>query len=255
MITSKKKIALQLYTVREDMDKDFYGTLKKVADMGYEGVEFGGFYGLSAEEMMETLKKNNLSIAACHISFNELENDIDILIPIYKKIRCTDLVVSYSDDEHRPGGIKFEETLLLYQNTGKKLKENGINLSYHNHDFEFVDYKGTTGFDYMYENVSSEYLNPEIDLCWVNVAGKNPIEYLEKYKNRCKLLHFKDFIKTEKGVEFKPLGQGIQDMKGIVKAAEKTVAKWYIVEQDFSNIQTPMQAAEMSIKYLKTLTD
>ncbi|MDF2685924.1 MAG: sugar phosphate isomerase [Clostridia bacterium] len=274
-----KPIALQLYTVRDYMEKDFFGVLEKVAKMGYKGVEFAGFYGQSAEVIRKTLDNLGLCAISSHLAFNNMLNNLDNEIAYHKIIGCKFVAVPYADDERRPGGLKFEETLKLYAQIGKKFKENDLELLYHNHDFEFINYKNMFGLDYMYQNVPSEYLNPEIDTCWVNVAGQNPAAYIEKYKGRCKVLHLKDFVmgkaanngdlyalidekgndlkkvesKKEDGFDFRPVGYGQQNVPSIIAAAEKSGVEWYVVEQDRSTLCSSLEAAKLSIDYLNKL--
>ncbi|MBS5737517.1 MAG: sugar phosphate isomerase/epimerase [Clostridiales bacterium] len=275
-----KPIALQLYSVRFDMAKDFYGTLKKVADMGYDGVEFAGFYNEKAEDVKKACEDLNLVPISSHVVMTPLLiNDLDAQIEYHKILGCKYIVMPYADENYRPGGPKFEEGLALYEKIGKKLKENGINFLYHNHDFEFIKYKDTNGFDYLYSAVSPEYLNPQMDVCWVSVAGRDPVEYIKKYSGRLDVLHLKDYILKDpehkgnmyalidengqddinidvsesENFDFRPLGQGQVGINSIIDAAEQNGVKWYVVEQDRSSDMPDLEAAKKSIDYLREL--
>ncbi|MBQ6421099.1 MAG: sugar phosphate isomerase/epimerase [Clostridia bacterium] len=269
-------IGLQLYTVRNEMEQDFEGTLKKVAEMGYEGVEFAGLFGKSAGEVKALLEKYNLTPVSAHVPFADMKADIDAVIATYKEIGCPYIAVPYLDEEYRPGKPAFAETLAEIARIGKICRENGLTLLYHNHDFEFVKLDGKYGLDVMYDTVPAEDLQTELDVCWVNVGGEDPAPYVLKYSGRAPVVHLKDFVmkgreKPKKlyeliGIEtegeeageedfsFKPVGYGVQDMPAIVAAAEKAGAKWLIVEQDRPDTgNTELSAAEKSVRYLQSL--
>ena len=169
----------------------------------------------------------------------------------------------------------WEETVKNFTETGKLLKENGIQQLYHNHDFEFNKADGKFLLDWLYETISPEYLQPQIDTCWVHYAGYDPAEYLLKYSGRIKVVHLKDFIcekfgngpvyeligkadesnasQEDNGFKFRPVGHGVQNMPSILEAADKAGAEIVIVEQDLSYEQPSMEAAKTSRDYLKNL--
>ena len=153
------------------------------------------------------------------------------------------------------------------------LKDAGMTLLYHNHDFEFTKLEdGQYGLDYLYANVPADLLQTELDECWVKYSGEDPVAYLKKYAGRSPLVHIKDFYAEGKQegdpyaliglnegeqkkagtFEFRPLGEGLQDIPAIIKAAEESGSKWLIVEQDDPSMgKTPMECVTMSINYLK----
>lgn len=270
-------IGLQLYSVRNEMEKDFAGTLKRVAEMGYDGVEFAGLFGHSASEIKALLEKNGLAAVSAHVPLAEMLEDMDKVIATYKEIGCKYIAIPYVEEKYRPGRPDYGETLATIAQLGKKCRENGIVLMYHNHDFEFVKVDGKYGLDIMYETVPAEYLQTELDTCWVNVGGEDPAKYIEKYSGRTPVVHLKDFVMkgkekpkklyaligidddgeqaSEEDFSFKPVGSGVQDMPEIIKASEKSGAEWLIVEQDNPDKgNTEFSAAEKSIKYLRGLS-
>ena len=270
-----KPIALQLYSVRFLLEEDFYGTLKQIADMGYQGVEFAGFFDKKASEIKKVLDELNLKPVSSHISLYNFLEDFDKEVAYHKELGIKYCVVPWSNPEQRPGHEDWGKTREQYIEVGRKLKENGIELFYHNHDFEFEKVDGEYILDYMFRDVPSEYLNPQLDICWVKVGGADPTEYIKKYSNRMKTLHLKDFIKTsdrndnlyalidskgkdDKKVEqneedtfdFVPVGQGQQDMPSILAAAEESTIEWHIVEQDRSSKHSLMDSIKLSLDYL-----
>lgn len=266
-------IALQLYSVRDELGKDFAGTLQKVKSLGYEGVEFAGLYGHNPEEIKEILKGLNLVPVSAHVPFTDLISDTEKVISDYEKIGCKYIAIPYLTPEYRPGAEKFSEVIEGAKTIGEVAKAHGITLLYHNHDFEFEKINGEYALDILYNSVSSDLLQTEIDTCWVNVAGENPSAYVRKYTGRSPVVHLKDFVmpgkKPEKmyeliGIdddkkeeetktfEFRPLGLGVQNFPEILKACEDAGASWVVVEQDSPSMgKTSIECAETSINYLR----
>jgi sugar phosphate isomerase/epimerase len=158
----------------------------------------------------------------------------------------------------------------------KAAKKFGIQMLYHNHDFEFVKVDGEYGLDIIYKTIPEELLKTQIDTCWVNVAGEDPVEYIRKYSGRAPVVHLKDFVMKGKkkpeqlyeliGIEtktevesgenfgFRPVGYGVQDFPSILKASREAGAEWVVVEQDRPALgKTSLECAAMSREYLKKL--
>lgn len=270
-------IGLQLYSVRTELENDFEGTLKKVAEMGYAGVEFAGLFDRSPAEIKALLAEFGLTPVSAHVPLADMLADMDQVIADYKEIGCRYIAIPYVDESYRPGTPDYPETLKKIEGLGKKCAENGMVLMYHNHDFEFVKIEGKYGLDVMYETVPAAYLQTELDTCWVNVGGEDPAKYIEKYSGRTPVVHLKDFVMksrekpkklydligiddggeeaAEEDFSFKPVGFGVQDMPAIIAAAERSGAKWLIVEQDRPDAgNTELSAAEKSVAYLKSLS-
>lgn len=268
-------VALQLYTVRDNVAEDFVGTLVKVKEMGYDGVEFAGLYDHSPAQIKHWCDSVGLVPLSAHVPFDEMVQDIDKVIADYKAIGCEYIVVPYVSEECHPDGENFYKMIEGIKTWGKKAHEAGLTLLYHNHDFEFKKLdNGQCGLDYMYENVPAEYLQTELDQCWVKYAGYDPVEYLQKYSGRSPVVHLKDFYKEgeqegdpyaligiddgeEKkntAFEFRPVGYGVQDIPAIIEAAKAAGSKWLVVEQDQPSMgKTPLECAETSMEYLKSL--
>ena len=265
-------VALQLYSVRDDMEKDFEGTLKKVSELGYHGVEFAGLFGKSAAEVKALCEKYSLTPISAHVPLVDMIDDTDAVLRAYKEIGCEYIVVPYVTEERRPGAEKFEETIEDIKKIGAAAEKLGLTLLYHNHDFEFIKIDGKIGLDVLYASVPENLLKTEIDTCWANVGGVDPASYVLKYTNRAPVVHLKDFTGTPSGrlyaligldednketsnsFELRPVGYGKQDIPTILDASVKAGAKWVVVEQDNPSMgKTPLECAEFSRNYLKTL--
>lgn len=148
----KFPIAIQLYSVRNELSNDFEGTLKKVKELGYDGVEFAGLCGKSAQEVKELCAKNGLVPLSAHVPFIDMINDPSIL-DTYADIGCKYVAIPYLNEEYRPGNAKFAEVIEGAKMLGEKAKELGMQLCYHNHDFEFLKVDGEYALDILYREV------------------------------------------------------------------------------------------------------
>ena len=268
----KFPIAVQLYSVRGNMAEDFKGTLQKVKDMGYDGVEFAGLFGKSAAEVKEMCHEIGLVPISAHVPFVDMMNDPDLL-STYAEIGCEYVVIPYLTTEYRPGKEKFHEVIEGAKILGEKANALGMKLAYHNHDFEFEKIDGEYALDILYKEVSPELLETQLDTCWVRVGGEDPVAYIRKYAGRVGVLHLKDFVggksenmyaligidddkekETVGKFEYRPLGQGVQDIPAILKVAEESGTKWMIVEQDEPSMGlSSLESIKACIDYLKTL--
>ena len=269
-------VAVQVYSVRDSAEANLADTLRKIKEMGYDGVEFAGLYGYAPEYIKGLIDALELIPVSAHIPLDEMLEDPHKTFAAYQTIGVKFAAVPYVTPERRPGAEKFFETIDEIAKIGAIAKQYGITLLYHNHDFEFKKVDGEYGLDILYSKVPKDYLETELDTCWVNVGGEIPAEYIAKYTGRTPVVHLKDFYMTgklpkhlyqliginegeaeedtESNFEFRPVGHGMQDMPSILEAAVAAGAQWVVVEQDRPSMdKTPMECAETSINYLKSL--
>jgi sugar phosphate isomerase/epimerase len=252
---------LALYTVRDAMAKDARATLEKVAQAGYVNVESAGynngkFYNLSPADFKALLKEMHLTPISAHQGSVTLEN-ADQQIADLKEAGFKYFVVPVPpmgtfafDPATKKMGMKGgAKALAATLNTlGQKCKDAGLELLYHNHDFEFnKDEEGNVILDYLLENCDKSIVNFQMDLYWVTKAGKDPLEYFERYPGRFKIWHVKDM--DEQG-RFAPVGNGKIDFKRILAQKKKSGMKYYYVEQDACFNETPLEAIVISHKGL-----
>lgn len=267
--------ALQLYSVRDDMAADFKGTLQKVKEMDYEGVEFAGLYDRSAEEVKKMLDELGLAAVSAHVPYVDMVKEPEKVMSEYAALGCKYIAVPYLEEPYRPGTAGYPEVVENIKMLGKTAKKHGMTLLYHNHDFEFRKVGGKNVLDCLYDSVPSDLLQTEIDTCWANVGGEDPAKYVLKYSGRSPVVHLKDFVMPGKKpakmyqligleddggqqdggtFEFRPVGCGVQDIPSILKASEQAGAQWIVVEQDEPSMgKTPLECSKMSIEYLKRL--
>lgn len=246
-------VGVQLYSIRDSVEADMHAALKKVKELGYDGVEFAGLFGNKPADIRAWCEELGLNPISAHVPLDEMLADTRGTFAAYKEIGVRYVVVPYVTEERRPGAAKFDETIEEIGRIGKIASEMGLTLLYHNHDFEFKKVDGEYGLDILYKKVPAEYLQTELDTCWVNVGGENPADFVRKYTGRAPVVHLKDFHMSGKlpkhlyaligldddktddepsTFEFRPCGSGMQDMPAILAASVDAGASWVIVEQD-----------------------
>ena len=271
------KIGLQLYSVRENMAEDMEGTIKKVAEMGYDCVEFAGYYDHTAEEVKAMCDKYGLEIPSVHQVHNVFLEDPEASVAYLKTLGVKYSAIPWVSAENWENN--FGKLITEINQVSKILKDNGIQLLYHNHDFEFYSkHNDEYIFDAIFSEADTDSIYPELDTCWVHYSGNDPIAYIKKYGNVEEVLHLKDFecknlaagpvyvliddkgktgeTKGDRkgdGFEFRPTGSGRQNVPAILKAAEDTVIKYVIIEQDEHPTNTPLEDAKISIDYLRSI--
>jgi sugar phosphate isomerase/epimerase len=286
-----RSIGIQLYTVKESMQEDPAGTLKKLREIGFGEVETAGFGKVSARQFRRLLDDTGLACPSAHLSF-----DVDHLGSAFDDAHAlgAKFAASGSLDSLVPGPMpavtttkramsldQAKRTAELANRIGEAAKRAGLQYVYHNHDFEFVDQgSGAIGYDVLLRETDPALVKFEIDCGWMVFAGHNPIDYFNKFPNRFPLIHVKDFLpaggKTtaagdlsrpssasealgllpgeEAAMRGAELGHGVVDYHPIFAAAKKAGLQHYFVEQEgpFARM-SPMQAARVDYDYLHAI--
>lgn len=273
----KLPVAVQLYSVRDEMEQDFYGTIKEMKELGYDGVEFAGLFGEDPAKIKAFCEEIGIVPISAHVPYYDMLENPEAVLADYAEIGCKYVVVPYLTEECRPGTDGFDATVEGIRKIGEAAKKLGLQLLYHNHDFEFVKIGEEYALDVLYSTVPEDILKTEIDTCWVNVAGVDPAEYVVKYTGRAPVVHLKDFRKSgsgqgklydligideeesaeeeESSFSFMPVGYGMQDIPAILAACEDAGAEWVVVEQDNPEEgETRINSVKLSREYLKTLS-
>lgn len=265
-------VAIQVFSVRDDAAKDLRSTLVKIKEMGYDGVEFAGLYGNTPEDVAKMCKEIGLVPVSAHVPYDEMVADPEGVLAQYKTIGCKYIAIPYLTPEYRPGTENFGKVIENAKMLGGVAKKMGMQLLYHNHEFEFLKINGKYALEILYDSVDADLLKTELDTCWVNIGGEEPAAYVRKFTGRAPVVHLKDF-KGEKSdnmyeligienkapqrpqnFEFRPVGSGAQSFPEILKASEDAGAEWVVVEQDQPSMGlTPLECAAKSREYLKSI--
>jgi sugar phosphate isomerase/epimerase len=245
------KIGLQLYTLRRELEKDFAGTLEKVAALGFLEVEFAGYFKHEPREVKTILAHNQLSAPSAHISTADLRGNLQVAIEAAQTIGHQYLVCGYLPAEERRSLDDYKRLVDLLNGAGERLSKAGIQFGYHNHDFEFAPTDGKIPYDIILAGTDPRLVKMELDLFWITKAGQDPLKYFSAYPGRFPFVHVKDMDGTPKRF-FTEVGQGTIDFKRIIAAAQKAGVKHYFVEQD-ETPASPFSSIKLSIDYLNRL--
>jgi sugar phosphate isomerase/epimerase len=245
--------ALQLYSVRDMTARDFAGTMKKVAEIGYKLVETAGYGNLkTAKEARKALDDAGLKAVSGHFAIDMLEKQIDQVLEDAQALGLEMVVCPFLPEERRKDAAGYEATAKVLEKAGLQLHQYGPILAYHNHSFEFQKFGGKYGMDILLENSQPHLVAAEIDVYWVKHAGLDPVQYLNKLGDRVRALHLKDMLAGEEK-RFAPVGTGIIDFKAVIAAAEKNGVRYGIVEQDRTYDKATLDAIRISLENLKKM--
>ena len=246
-IKKMKPISIQLYSLRAEAEKDFTAVLKRVADIGYAGVQPAGFWDLSLTEFKKIVTDLGLEVSGTHrpwcCSMDDVNQTIDAL-----GILGTDQVgcgYGYNEFKDLDSIRKLADIVNPIQ---EKLAKNGINLFQHNHDSEFCRIEdGRIAYEAYLDYCPN--IKFELDLYWsANFGKEDPYEMLKKFSDRSTLLHIKDGD-LKPGFDMLAVGDGVMNFPHVLKAMNPDVTKWLIVELDACKTDM-FEAVEKSYNYL-----
>ncbi|WP_430790698.1 sugar phosphate isomerase/epimerase family protein [Virgibacillus flavescens] len=246
-------VGLQLYSVREAAAQNFLGTVRNVADIGYDAVQFAGFFETPASQVKQVLDEKQLRVAGSHTAIDVLHGDkLKETIAYNQEIDNKLIICPYLPENKRDSEDSYKRTAEELNRIGQVCQEHGMTFGYHNHDFEFDALNETTGFDLIFENTDPEFVKIELDCFWAIYAGHNPGKIIEKYENRVVSLHIKDMVEVEGKRRSTEIGFGKLNMKEFLKVAKSSFVDWLVVEQeDFD--QDPMESAKINRDNLHAL--
>lgn len=218
--------ALQLYTVHEECERDFCGMLKKAAELGYSAVEFTGFYGLTADELLAELKQNNLKPVSSQMMIPSIAEKMEDVIAYAKAIGLENIACCVGDVSSKEA---LADTIAELRPIVKRLTEAGLNFLYHNHGPEFTPLGGELPINALMKEFEGQNFYLELDTYWALGAGADIIRFMEESAAKIKDIHIKDGDGKGKSC---PFGRGVLDIKGIVACARRIGVPFILVEDD-----------------------
>lgn len=249
---SKVNIALITGIIGKEMREDPWGTLQAVADIGYQGLEFGSGLveqaGGSATDTKRRLDDLGLRTFSYGTSLSDLTDDLDRVIEHARTLQCPYVVLFWAPCESRQGVL---ELAAQFNDIGGRLSEHGLTFCYHNHDHEFRTFDGETGLDILFGNTDAELVKAEIDIAWVRFAGADPAALIRRFGERCRLVHVKDIHSADVRGAWTEVGTGIVDLRGSVEAGVESGVDWFTVEQDQPRDLPPMESIRVSYQNLR----
>ena len=260
-------LGLQLYSVREQLPKDYEGTLKRVAALGYREVEAAGFYGHTAAEAKAAMQAAGLRCVSGHYPADEVRARLEEIVAFHTTLGAETIVCSspsFPDAAARAAGPErmslddWRRNAEQFNAMGKRVKAAGLRFGYHNHVAEFRKIDGMTPFDELVRSTDPALVTMELDCGWVKVGGGDPVETLRRYAKRISMLHVKDFKAMEAGgsehtrPQAAELGQGTTDFRALFAAADRSEIKHCFVEQEQFDMP-PFESLKVDAEYMKSI--
>lgn len=245
------KIGVQLYTVRNEMSKDFDGSLKKIAEIGYKQVEFAGYYNRTPQQVKTLLNQLGLESPSVHVPLADLRDNVAKAIDAAKTIGHRYLICPFLMPQERKTIDQYKQLAVTLNKAGAECKKAGLQLAYHNHDFEFMPLEGKLPYDLLLAETDKNLVKLELDLYWIVKAKQDPIAWIDKHPGRFVAFHVKDKDATPKEF-FTEVGRGTIQFKPIFAKAKKAGVDLFIVEQDQCP-GSPFDSLKISYDYLKNL--
>jgi sugar phosphate isomerase/epimerase len=246
------KIGAQMYTIREYLKtpNDINSSLKKLREIGYDMVQLSGLGPCGNDELVSMLKDNGITACGTHSPWDRIAStsELDKLIEEHKKLGCEQIGIGMKPNI-------FPDTYEGYTGFIKKVNEiceritkAGLGFGYHNHELEFMKFNNVCALDrLMAECPKCEFT---LDVFWVQAGGASPVDYIDKLKNRIRILHLKDFRVKGRERQMAEIGQGNLDWPAIFSRCEKYGIPYAVVEQDTDFLVDPFESLAMSRKYL-----
>lgn len=263
----KIRMASPLYILRDQCEQNLAAVLKKLAELGFEGIEFLGFFGHSAQEVREMLRENGLAALGNHVPFRELTEDAEGVLSFHQAVGCSYLTVSELPLEDFTA-VSAEIDSLAQKAAGK-----GIKLLYHNHDQELLEKTGgKENLAWILDNTKPGSLSFEPDLGWMEIGGGSCAEYLTKYADRCPVIHLKDYYASDNGklgrvreflpargtaeqgfFEFRPTGYGVLNLPKLMPLCLRCSPEWFVIDHDLAYERDSFEDLKLSLDYARGL--
>lgn len=248
---NKAKLAVQMYSLRE-LSAPLDEILGEVADAGYDGIETVGTQGVSADELKTLLEKHGLAVSSSHTALTDLETDLEGVVAFNKAVGNDTVIVPWLDPGDRSDDAQgWQDLGSRLGELAKTVQGHGLNLLYHNHDFEMQMVAGRPALEWLVEG-AGEALGLELDLAWVVRGGQDPLDMLQTFSSRVKRVHVKDIARPGENEDedgWADVGSGTLEWDVILPAAEAAGATWFVVEHD--NPKDPVASVRNSAAYLK----
>lgn len=246
-----ERVGLQLYTVRDALEKQFDETLAKVSATGYCEVEFAGYFDHPPKEIRAALDRHGLTAPSAHIDYEIVEKQWPQTLEAAHIVGHSYLICPWIDESQRSQPDGWKRAADLFNRAGEASRKAGIQFGYHNHDFEFKPAQSLGGklpYDFLLAETDPHLVQMEMDLYWITFGGKDPLSYFDRYPGRFPLVHVKDMTSDRRMTE---VGSGAIDWKRIFAQSAKAGIKHYFVEHD--EPASPFDSIRNSFDYLRDL--
>lgn len=245
---SPERIGVQLYTVRHLLSDDYKGTIRAVADAGYDEVETVWEPDRNPDDIRALFDELGLAAPSGHVPLGALKDDLATVLDASGRIGHSYIVCPWLNEDQRTMA-HYREYVTLFNEVGAACREVGIQFAYHNHEFEFEPAEdGVIPYDFMLDEMDPDLVKMELDLYWIVYANRDPNEYFRKYSGQFPLCHIKDMGADR---EMTPVGEGQIDFGAILAESETAGLKHYFVEHDHPG--DALASIRTSIAHLRSL--
>jgi sugar phosphate isomerase/epimerase len=242
-----ERIGVQLYTVRGLMKQDAEGTLRSLARIGYGEVELAGLYGLSAREMRGILDRQHLTAPSSHIGTAEMRGDWARTLADASTLGQRYITCAWIDESERTMD-GYKRIAELFNRCGQAARAAGLQLCYHNHDFEFAPMGDVVPYDLLLAECDQQLVKMEMDIYWVVKGGRDPLAYIARNPARFPLVHVKDMDRRGAMTD---VGRGVIDFRAIFALSGRAGISHYFVEHD--DPPSPLESVKTSYDFLRRL--
>jgi sugar phosphate isomerase/epimerase len=246
----KNPISIQMYTLRDQVAADIAGVLRAVAELGYGAVELHSFGNLSAAQVRAELDTLGLQASGMHVGLDRLERQLDAAIADMRTIGARHIVCPAAPLDRRESAEGYRSLAQTLNRIGRECQAQGLQLGYHNHNFEFQRFGDQTGYDILFAETDPALVKAELDVYWAAFAGQDPVALIRNLGSRVPLVHLKDMAAGSRA--FAEVGHGTLDFPSILAACDDAGVEWLIVEQDRCE-RPPLESVGMSLAYLRSL--
>jgi sugar phosphate isomerase/epimerase len=267
------KMASPLYILREQCAVDLFSVLRKLKDIGFDGVEFLGFFGHGADEVRRCLDDLEFRALGNHVSYQSFLHDMDATLDFHAAVGCGYITVGDLGASGFPGSPNWGQTLAGLTKISEQAHKYGITLLYHNHDHELIDHvDGRELLDAILSSTPKQVLSFEPDLGWIEIGGGNCEDYLTRYVDRCPVIHLKDYYSTDRSkhgfvrdflpqrgsaergyFEFRPTGYGVLNLARLMPMCLSCAPEWFVMDHDLAYERDSFADLKLSLDYVKTL--
>nr|WP_255639811.1 sugar phosphate isomerase/epimerase [Aquibacillus saliphilus] len=222
--------------------------------MGYQGVQFAGFFETPAKQLKQVMDDSGVISAGSHTRYDMLLDEHLMQSLEYNHTIGNELIICPSLPEEFKGSVDaFKRAADSLNEIGRKCNDQGFTFGYHNHDFEFSDLgSGKRGFEILYENTDPNFMKMELDCYWALHAGFDPLEIIKQNRNRCVSLHIKDMKRVEGKKVSTEVGQGELDIQALLKEGRECGVDWFTIEQEDFDKDT-LESAYINLTNIKEL--
>ena len=267
------KLASPLYIVRDQCTDDLFSVLRKIKNIGFDGVEFLGFFGHAAGEVRRCLDELELCALGNHVAYQSILHDINGTLDFHATVGCSYITIGDLGASGFPGSPSWDQTLAGLTKISEQAQKYGITLLYHNHDHELIDrVDGRELLDVILSSTPKQVLSFEPDLGWIEIGGGESEYYLVRYPDRSPVIHLKDYYSADRSkhgfvrdflpqrggaergyFEFRPIGYGILDLARLMPMCLRCAPEWFVMDHDLAYERDSFADLKLSFDYVKNL--